>query len=429
MTMPAERFLVKATLQRGQTMRFRSVFAVFAVCASALAIPAVASARNGGRCTLPVTHDPYYGFHVGVPSGWNLGRLNGMAVVNKDAAGTVEAVVEPVVLTRGLTSGHVFSSVTSTLKQEVAAGGNSLSFRVTSRRGGIVQASVSGVAGGAQLTGKAGVSVLAHRTAHGSKLAVFYGYWAPRQQWAAERATLAAIPACFGPQPAMLLQIVQSQQFSYAYPPNWQVNEGFNTLAVQDGNTAGAFFFFLEDVPTSQGATGAQTLLQYLFSHEGINVTNTVYTVTAPATSTVTGEVSESERTEFTGTLNGNEAIHAVVQVNDTTGSGLTSGVIRLAIAQSSAWNSLSGVLIEIAGGIQHSFVQDLRQIAQASQQMQAFSQQVAGFDDALNSVDIVTDPVTGKNYMASYDAYDQEGPNGPGYYLGDQKLKIITPQ
>ena len=60
---------------------------------------------------------------------------------------------------------------------------------------------------------------------------------------------------------------------------------------------------------------------------------------------------------------------------------------------------------------------------------MQAFNQQVAGFDDALNSVDIVTDPVTGKNYMASYDAYDQEGPSGPGYYLGDTKLKIITPQ
>jgi hypothetical protein len=36
---------------------------------------------------------------------------------------------------------------------------------------------------------------------------------------------------------------------------------------------------------------------------------------------------------------------------------------------------------------------------------------------------------VTGKNYMASYDAYDQEGANGPGYYLGHTKLKIITPQ
>ena len=225
------------------------------------------------------------------------------------------------------------------------------------------------------------------------------------------------------------MQIVQSQKFSYAYPPTWQVNEGFNTLAVQDGTSAGAFFFFLEDMPTGQGATGAQTLLQYLFSHEGIDVRNTVYTVTAPSTSSVSGPTSEAERTEFTGTLNGNEPIHAIVQVNDTTGDGLTSGTIRLATSEAGLWNSLGGVLIEIAGGIQHSFVQDLEQIAKASQQMQAFSQQVAGFDDALNSVDIVTDPVTGKNYMASYDAYDQEGPSGPGYYLGDTKLKIITPQ
>jgi hypothetical protein len=62
------------------------------------------------------------------------------------------------------------------------------------------------------------------------------------------------------------------------------------------------------------------------------------------------------------------------------------------------------------------------------SQQWQAFGQQVSGFDDALNSMDIVTNPNTGLNYMAPYDAYDQEGPDGPGYYLGDEKLKIITP-
>ena len=201
--------------------------------------------------------------------------------MSKDTSGTVEAVVEPVVLTHRLTPGHVFSSVASTLKQEVGAG-NSVSFRVTSRRGGLIQASVSGMASGSMITGQAGVSLLARKTAHGSKLAVFYGYWAPAQQFKAERATLAAIPACYGPQQATLVQIVRDQQFSYPLPPGWQATEQFNILGVQDGNRAGAFYFFLEEVPTSQGTTGAQTLLQYLFSHLGINVTNTVYTLTAP---------------------------------------------------------------------------------------------------------------------------------------------------
>jgi hypothetical protein len=85
-------------------MRFR-FWSALVVAGVALLVPATAFAGGAARCSLPVTHDPYYGFHVGVPSGWNLGRLNGMIVVNKDGAGTVEAVVEPVVLTRGLTSG------------------------------------------------------------------------------------------------------------------------------------------------------------------------------------------------------------------------------------------------------------------------------------------------------------------------------------
>jgi hypothetical protein len=59
-----------------------------------------------------------------------------------------------------------------------------------------VQASVSADAGGVALTGRAGVSLVADRTAHGSKVAVFYSYWAPVSQFKTQRATLAAIPAC-----------------------------------------------------------------------------------------------------------------------------------------------------------------------------------------------------------------------------------------
>jgi hypothetical protein len=170
-------------------------------------------------------------------------------------------------------------------------------------------------------------------------------------------------------------------------------------------------------------------LLQYLLGHVGISVSSTLYTVTAPPGTTVTGATSEAERTEFTGVLNGTGPLHGMATVNSTTSGGVTSGVVRLAISTPSLWNSVSGVLLEIAGGIQHSFVQDLQQIAQVNQQWQAFGQQVSGFDDALNSVDIVTDPLTGKDYMANYDAYDKLGPKGPGYYYGDDKLKIITPQ
>jgi hypothetical protein len=292
----------------------------------------------------------------------------------------------------------------------------------------VVQAVAHGAAGGTAIKGQAGVILVKRRTAHGSKLAVFYGFWAPTSQFGSERATLASIPACYGPEAGTLLQVIRDQQFTYLLPPGWQPSEQFNVLGVHDGSNAGAYYFFLEDLTPSQGVTDGQTLLRYLLSQVGINVSNTLYTVTAPSTATVTGATSQAERTEFTGVLNGSTPVHGMATVNSTTGGGVTSGVVRLAIATSSLWNSLSGVLLEIAGGIQHSFVQDLQQIAQVSQQWQAFGQQVSGFDDALNGVDIVTDPLTGKDYMANYDAYDKQGSAGPGYYLGDHKLKIITP-
>ena len=115
-----------------------------------------------------------------------------------------------------------------------------------------------------------------------------------------------------------------------------------------------------------------------------------------------------------------------------TTSSFDTSGVVRWAYARAYLWNSLSGALLQIAGGIQHHFTQDLQEIARLSQEWQNFGHQVAGFDDALNGVDLVRDPSTGKTYEAPYASYQQSGPAGPGYYVGspgnERKLKIITP-
>ena len=63
---------------------------------------------------------------------------------------------------------------------------------------------------------------------------------------------------------------------------------------------------------------------------------------------------------------------------------------------------------------------------------MAGFSQQVGGFDQALNSTDLVEDPATEQQFEAPYSSYQKTGPDGPGYYTGLagnlQKLKIITP-
>lgn len=54
-------------------------------------------------CSLALTHDPYDGFHIAVPGGWELFTLGGELEVEKDAIGSEAVVVAPAAQTSGLT--------------------------------------------------------------------------------------------------------------------------------------------------------------------------------------------------------------------------------------------------------------------------------------------------------------------------------------
>ena len=175
--------------------------------------------------------------------------------------------------------------------------------------------------------------------------------------------------------------------------------------------------------------TDARSLLQYLLSHVGISAVTSISTVSSPNSTTVTGAVQQTLYEEFTGRLDG-AAVHGLASSTAVTGGGNTTGVVRLALTKTDLWNALAGVVEQMAGGIQHSFVQDLGQIANVSRQWQNFDNQVAGFDDALNGVDIALDPSTGVPYEVPYGDWDPNGPGGPGYYLpgGSSPLQVVTP-
>src|SRR6478735_384344 len=70
---------------------------------SATTVPAHQSSPTSqaveSACNLPVTRDPYDGFHIGVPNGWTLFSLNGTVVVSRDATATEESTVTPVLTT------------------------------------------------------------------------------------------------------------------------------------------------------------------------------------------------------------------------------------------------------------------------------------------------------------------------------------------
>jgi hypothetical protein len=279
------------------------------------------------------------------------------------------------------------------------------------------------------LTGQARVVMLPEATAHGSWVVAVLASWAPAVRFAAERRTLDAIGACFGPEPATLYQVKKDQVFTYAIPVGWSVrDEGQDSIEIALGEQASANYV-LTMLPPGTGVDSPQGLLTYSLKKLGIRVSRVLRSQQAPSKRVANGGTEGREYVEFLGTLNGVRAVHGLVYVLSDTGSNTPSGVLRLGLATTAEWNQVNGALTHVVNSIQHSFAQDLRQWERLSRQQEAFSQQVAGFDYALNGVDLVHDPATGATYEAPYSAYRATGPDGPGYYdAADNKLQIETP-
>src|SRR5581483_364312 len=282
--------------------------------AAAARVPSLAPAAGTG-CTLPVTDDRYQGFRIGVPAGWNLFGFAGMTVVSRDVGGTEEAVVEPALLTSGLSPARFFAVAIRALQKEIAAGGNSLSYRITGNKGDLPEASIVGRAGRVGVAGQARVFLLPDRPAHGSQLVVFSAFWAAPARLGADRSALEAVGRCFRPERATLYRVVDDQVFTYPIPLGWRVaSEGQDTLTVADGSNASATYL-LTLVPASNGVNSANTLLRYVFGKLGIRVTTVLNSIVLPSQRTSSGALAEQEYGEFTGVLNGRRPLHGVVSV------------------------------------------------------------------------------------------------------------------
>jgi hypothetical protein len=334
--------------------------------------------------------------------------------------------VKPALLTSGITASSFFSSSLSTLHKELKNAGATMTVS-NETTGSLPTATLSIEAGGTSLVGQAGVEVLPEASAHGTELVAVISSWAPASQFQADKSTLAEIGACYGPSRGTLFQIAQTQAFTYAIPLGWTPQEGQDFLEIADGNKASASYL-LTLATQGSGVDSAATLLSWAFPKLGITITKTLGTTTFANQTTVTGAIQSQEYVEFLGE-NGGQAVHGLVSVLCVSESdGIASGTLRIGMSQSALWNSINGGLFQMMGAIQHNFTQDEEEFAHLSQQWQDFDENEQGFDDALNGVDIVTDPETGESFEAPYSSYSDSGPDGPGYYDGDTKLSVVTP-
>ncbi len=420
---------------RRRWRQFSSVLATGCLASVAAAGPAGATAPHGAAtltssnspsCSLPLTHDSYQGFHVGVPPGWDVSTLDGTVSVAKNASGTEAALIYPAALTSGLTPSSFFASYMRYQQQLVAKSGASLTFQMQPDVDGLPRASVRVKSNRLNVVGEASVTILPLHTQFSSKEAVFSVYWAPPARLAADGAMLAAIGQCYGPQPASLFQVFRDQSFTYILPPGWTTfDEGQDNIDLRGyANRADVSYLFF-GIPAQYNTPSLA--LAHIFSVDKVTVTSVLSTISSPPQQTSSGAVQGVEYVEFLGRSAG-LTIHGLVYILTDSGTSGTFGVMRLGAASTDLWNSVNGGLIEMMGSIQHSFVQDLQDIQRLNQQWQAESAQEANFDDIINGQQLVQDPSTGAYYEAPYASYEPNGSDGPGYYLPNgQLLKPVS--
>ncbi len=260
---------------------------------------------------------------------------------------------------------------------------------------------------------------------------MFFAYWAPKAQFAADAGRLAAIGNCYGPERADLFRVFQDHAFTYILPPAWVVfGEGSDAIDLHgfnnDADVSYLFWGPLEaGVNSSVAITSPQSAIDYIFGKIGMTVTSVISTYVLP-NQQLSSSVQGQEYMEFTGRSEG-KAVHGIVYMETDIGSGVASGTMRLGVATTNLWDSVNGGLIEMMGAIWHSLSVVIGEINHANQQWQNFSGEVANFDDALNSQQLVQDPSNGQLYEAPYDSYTVDGSDGPGYYLpSGQRLNAV---
>ena len=83
-------------------------------------------------CSMSLTSDPYDGFHIGVPTGWDLSTLNGSIFVSRNRTSTEVAVVSPGRSCRMEKPPHRSLNSPGEYQAQVAGAGLTLTYALTS---------------------------------------------------------------------------------------------------------------------------------------------------------------------------------------------------------------------------------------------------------------------------------------------------------
>ena len=273
--------------------RFTTSATTFAAVLSLLSVSLPSQAGTAGaevlalasNCALPVVHDIYDGFHIGVPAGWDLSTLGGDITVSPNLAGPEGDIVYPALLTKGVTAGSVLTGFMGYVQGLVRKSGGVFNYQMRTAANGLPVASVNEKVSGALLSGATTVSVLTLKTQMASNEAVVSFYYAPRDGLRADATTLSRIASCYGPEHATLFELFNQQPqapFAFVEPPGWHIGtEGQDDFELENsGDTASATYDFwgplVQGVNVSQPLSTPAEAISYWFGKLGFKCSDAV---------------------------------------------------------------------------------------------------------------------------------------------------------
>ncbi len=396
------------------------------------------AARPQPNCTLPTFEDRYAGFVVGRPAGWEIDYLNGTINVRRDV--NTVAVVYPVRPRAGNTAETIVAEYAKALESLFAKEGGAL--RAV---GGTLEGKIRGIAISGEISARAvGPDV------------VIRGGWAPSSDWASVRGTLAAVGDCYARARGTMLKAQRrtgadgagSTTYAFSLPDGWSVagvsSRGIDLLADE---VSGVSFAYLTGMMGSQTPDG---FIDFVVQATGLQNVKFLASRDLPSQADPMGLRWVTKSKEYTGVQKGRR-VHGVVTASVGTmgffGMSNWSGMISVRQAEATKWESLSG----ITGVVQESIrivdakpgqgrilprnnpLDDSAIMSSWEYKNQVDERLSARRSETILEYQEVRSPTFGETYQAPYSAWQESGPQGPGYYLpmanGEQELlEIVNP-
>lgn len=407
--------------------------------------------NDNPQCNLPIVDFKANAFSIGVPKGWLYSVEAGTVSIRSDESNTTAAFLYTAKLEKDLTPAQFLEKFGYIFEQTIKNVNGTFELFDISSNEHYAQGTINSTIGSDVMTGLMKVDLE-------NDFVVFKSYWAPTQEYEAQKPLLEQITGCFGRTKIITDELLsgtlsedgqirnqgnspfkayQGSYFKLSKPDNFSVTGETDSgidMTRSDGNAGYSYAY-------ATGFTGGYTpkswaekaLPQYA------KISNLSLSNEQNIPSTISGQVIKSF--DFTGTLNGYIGVKGKTTVGIYStpyigfGDQYTSAFWGIQIATPSEWTNAAPVLQQIQDSLEIIDIGATRKntllppnrpmedyssssvTSSSSYSDSKYKSSEEEWSDAMRGYETVTSPSTGQNYDVPLNSWSSYGPEGPGYY------------